>query len=544
MADVFISYARADKERVRVIAHTLEAAGWSVWWDPEIRPHESFHDVIDRELANAKAVLVVWSENSVPSRWVRSEATDGLQRSCLIQVRLDDTRVPRPFDQFQIADLTRWKGDPTNAEWLLVNSSVDALVSGEAERLPVAGKINQPTPYRPAMQRWRAIAGAGALAVGLVIAGIWGYGKIAGSDDDEPVVAEDQQEIGFPPIDGSLDTARAHGILRSAFRDGDAIFYSEDAQGITIVGYEAARCRSTIYVNIDPSYAEGPYTFFSLEIDWRQPFELYISPSSNVVGMENTSAGFISVTPWQRTDDISSFTKRRYDGRWISPLRPDYVGDETGGMDFILATASVRRDFEAAVKELGTKCGGYTPREEEADIADAVAEAVPEIRFPASFPGMDTENLHTQFSGLFRDRSIGGTFAKTPYVGYSAERCQSTFFIKNEDPDEDAPYPLVSLTIDWSRNMAGARQRLDVSRGSRTHWVFLLQTQTEDATIGYSIGAAGQDGALYLDGEYYVPVLFEDDTYIEFEGSSADTQRAFDTISSLANMCGGRVSPT
>ena len=36
MADVFVSYARTDKERVAPLVSAIEAQGWSVWWDPEI----------------------------------------------------------------------------------------------------------------------------------------------------------------------------------------------------------------------------------------------------------------------------------------------------------------------------------------------------------------------------------------------------------------------------------------------------------------------------------------------------------------------------
>ena len=36
MADVFVSYARADREIVRPIVTLLEAQGWSVWWDTRI----------------------------------------------------------------------------------------------------------------------------------------------------------------------------------------------------------------------------------------------------------------------------------------------------------------------------------------------------------------------------------------------------------------------------------------------------------------------------------------------------------------------------
>ncbi|MGH8115482.1 MAG: toll/interleukin-1 receptor domain-containing protein [Rhodanobacteraceae bacterium] len=74
MADVFISYARADKARVVPLVAAIEAKGWSVWWDPEITPGQEFDDQIDAEIDAARAVLVIWTPTSVASRWVRGEA--------------------------------------------------------------------------------------------------------------------------------------------------------------------------------------------------------------------------------------------------------------------------------------------------------------------------------------------------------------------------------------------------------------------------------------------------------------------------------------
>ncbi len=68
MADVFISYARADKARVAPLVAAIEARGWSVWWDPEISPGREFDDEIDQELQAAGSVLVVWTPTSVASR--------------------------------------------------------------------------------------------------------------------------------------------------------------------------------------------------------------------------------------------------------------------------------------------------------------------------------------------------------------------------------------------------------------------------------------------------------------------------------------------
>ncbi len=106
MADVFVSYARADKAQVAPLVAALEAHGWSVWWDPAISPGQEFDRLIARELESASAVLVVWTTKSVESRWVRGEARDGADRGVLIPVRFGDARLPIDFRAFHTIALT------------------------------------------------------------------------------------------------------------------------------------------------------------------------------------------------------------------------------------------------------------------------------------------------------------------------------------------------------------------------------------------------------------------------------------------------------
>src|SRR5690348_566372 len=113
MADVFVSYARADKARVAPLVAAMEARGWSVWWDPEIAPGREFDDEIDAELQAAKAVLVVWTPVSVASRWVRGEARDAAERGLLVPVRFDGARLPIDVRAIHTTDLDDWHGDAT-----------------------------------------------------------------------------------------------------------------------------------------------------------------------------------------------------------------------------------------------------------------------------------------------------------------------------------------------------------------------------------------------------------------------------------------------
>ena len=83
MADIFVSYASQDRERVRHLVESLTIQGWSVWWDRDIALGSGFAQTIEREISRAQCVLAVWSEHSVDSRWVNSEALDALDRDRL-----------------------------------------------------------------------------------------------------------------------------------------------------------------------------------------------------------------------------------------------------------------------------------------------------------------------------------------------------------------------------------------------------------------------------------------------------------------------------
>ena len=105
MADVFVSYARVDKHRVVPLVAALESQRWSVWWDPEIVPGQEFDELVARELGRASAGLVVWTKDSVQSRWVRGEAREGADRGVLVPVRFDNAVLPIDFRAIHTIDL-------------------------------------------------------------------------------------------------------------------------------------------------------------------------------------------------------------------------------------------------------------------------------------------------------------------------------------------------------------------------------------------------------------------------------------------------------
>ncbi|RZV50110.1 MAG: TIR domain-containing protein [Sphingomonadaceae bacterium] len=99
MADIFLSYARADQSRVTKLAAALEGAGYSIWWDKHLKGGHQFSEDIEAAIARAKAVLVVWSKDAVKSEWVRDEAAYGRDHNKLVPVRIDDTLPPMGYRQ-------------------------------------------------------------------------------------------------------------------------------------------------------------------------------------------------------------------------------------------------------------------------------------------------------------------------------------------------------------------------------------------------------------------------------------------------------------
>ena len=112
---VFLSYAREDHERARIVASALEAEGWPVWWDRKLAAGQTFDRTIEEQLESAGAVVVLWSANSVESEWVRNEAGAANDRDVLVPAILDDAPLPLEFRRLQTADLSAFTGDRADA---------------------------------------------------------------------------------------------------------------------------------------------------------------------------------------------------------------------------------------------------------------------------------------------------------------------------------------------------------------------------------------------------------------------------------------------
>jgi len=100
MSSVFISYSRADRATAEILASVLTSNGYEVWSDVELVGTDDFTDEIVSALERASAVIVIWSNTSAKSRFVRDEARLALHLRKLVATKVRDfdlMKIPLGF---------------------------------------------------------------------------------------------------------------------------------------------------------------------------------------------------------------------------------------------------------------------------------------------------------------------------------------------------------------------------------------------------------------------------------------------------------------
>ena len=172
MAKVFLSYDHDDAASAAPIVTALESAGHKVWWDRHIRGGAQYNSEIENAVAAADALVVLWSERSVQSAWVRDEAAEGRERGKLVPASLDGTKPPMGFRQFQTIDLSKAKGRRRAAKLQEILAAIERISGVPA--VPVGGSVDHEAGARTSRGgRGRSIGllflGLATVAIGLVL---------------------------------------------------------------------------------------------------------------------------------------------------------------------------------------------------------------------------------------------------------------------------------------------------------------------------------------------------------------------------------------
>ncbi len=215
LADIFISYARSDREKIEKLASALEAEGYSIWWDRNIVGGKQFSEEIERELNAAKAVIVAWSAQAIASPWVKDEAAAARDQEKMIPIHLDDEQAPMGFRQYHAVHLEGWQSvaDAPAFSYLL---RAIATLAGKGEH-----PASLPTPENRRMaqrlsMRSVAIFATAAIAIGGPIA--W-----FAVGDDPPKHAEavlnETPRIAVAPFNAYGDDPQLATVARSLAED-------------------------------------------------------------------------------------------------------------------------------------------------------------------------------------------------------------------------------------------------------------------------------------------------------------------------------------
>jgi tetratricopeptide (TPR) repeat protein len=184
MADIFLSYSKSDRASAERIIAALEADGLSVWWDDALTPHQAWDAFIEREIENAKAVVVLWSKNSVRSDWVRTEAHYAQENNKLVPVMIEVCSLPLAFQLRQAVNLSQADYRESDPAWHKLKLWLDDMMArtGSAPA-PAESGIAQPAPAAIAAAptresaRWTQskplLAGLAALVVAIGAGGWW-----------------------------------------------------------------------------------------------------------------------------------------------------------------------------------------------------------------------------------------------------------------------------------------------------------------------------------------------------------------------------------
>jgi hypothetical protein len=196
MADVFISYAAQQRALTEGVARAVEDSGYSVWWDTDLLANQSFRNEIDKQLDASRAVIIIWTPQSVGSQWVLAEADHAWRQGKLINTHTADLpphAIPKPFNQIHAVAVTD-----------------AAAVMAAVQNVCGLGSRSAESTRRTAFSRRTALLAGGVVTAVVVGGGIYSLGRLARDASTETLVGHSGAvySVSFSPfgyISGSVE---------------------------------------------------------------------------------------------------------------------------------------------------------------------------------------------------------------------------------------------------------------------------------------------------------------------------------------------------
>lgn len=158
--DVFVSYARENRDAAQRLADVLTEKRLRVWWDRDLVAGSEFATVIEAQLDSAAVVLGLWSNESVRSAFVRDECGHALRAGKLLPLRIEEVDLPLGFGQLHTLDLLDWDGDADDEAFQVLLGEIERRRANAPSSLVTA----LPTPRFGRRMLRRAALGVAVVA--------------------------------------------------------------------------------------------------------------------------------------------------------------------------------------------------------------------------------------------------------------------------------------------------------------------------------------------------------------------------------------------
>jgi hypothetical protein len=153
--DVFLSYSRADTERIRPLVDELRRLGYTVFFDVQsIDPGQEWKKRLDNSIRGARTLILCWSANAHGSDYITFEYSRAQAlKKPVFPWLLDKTPLPAMLeiqgisepDGAKVAELLRRSLGSTLTRRRLVQA-VAAVLIAAALAVPIWHKLNPPPP--------------------------------------------------------------------------------------------------------------------------------------------------------------------------------------------------------------------------------------------------------------------------------------------------------------------------------------------------------------------------------------------------------------
>ena len=235
--EVFISYARSDREKVMPIVGILRSAGVSIWIDEgKIDAATLWSEEIVDAINNCKVMIVMLSKNSTSSENVVKEVMLASEnKKQILPVYIESTDVPRKL-QYQLAGIQHLEVSESNIEDLSENLSrslnrlgIDTIDS--PVRPIIKSKINRPNLllkfFLNPTKRTKSIFGVLSLCLLAFLIGFFLNTQIVSKSQNGAIVSS---SVAF-----SITEILESGLEISTVQHGCSIAISPDGQKVAMV---------------------------------------------------------------------------------------------------------------------------------------------------------------------------------------------------------------------------------------------------------------------------------------------------------------------